>query len=281
MKISVFYNHIAEAARQQGIGEDDVLDMVKEWGADGVEVGLRRLYGYPSDIEGIDVKDLNREFINRLEVRGLAISSIGETYDMCYSDESRRIRLHVDTAAALKVDRILAVPGWFNAGDVVSSEPNSRVVYALRDLVDYAEKTDRNIKVTIEDFDHEMSPCTRMGQMYFLLKNVPGLKISLDTGNFAFNNEDLMTAYKNFREHIALVHCKDRCVEEKVSDLCLKYNRGLGPAAVGSGYLPVGLVIQSLIDSGYDGWYEIEHNGAPDQLTTMEQSIKFLKSLEG
>lgn len=44
------------------------------------------------------------------------------------------------------------------------------------------------------------------------MKNVPGLKYTLDTGNFAFSDENVLEAMEVMKDYIVHVHCKDRAV---------------------------------------------------------------------
>ena len=51
------------------------------------------------------------------------------------------------------------------------------------------------------------------------------------------------------------------------------------PVPVGEGYMPIAELVKKLHDQGYDGYFAIEHFGAPDQLGFMLRSAEFLKGL--
>lgn len=111
------------------------------------------------------------------------------------------------------------------------------------------------------------------------MEQVPGLTFTLDTGNFAYSNEDVLAAADRFSGRIAHVHLKDRSEEPTVLAQGLKFNRGLAPSPVGSGYLPIREIIAKTEAAGFDEWYVIEHYGAPQQLRFMLESIGNLTAL--
>lgn len=53
------------------------------------------------------------------------------------------------------------------------------MVQALKELVAYGKE--KNILVTLEDFDGPVQPFARMYQLLWFMENVPGLKFTLDT----------------------------------------------------------------------------------------------------
>ena len=60
------------------------------------------------------------------------------------------------------------------------------------------------------------------------------------------------------------VHCKDR---------------SRGPVAVGDGNIPIDKVVRRLNETGYDGYYVIEHFDADNQMETIKRSADYLKQL--
>ena len=155
-------------------------------------------------------------------------------------------------------------------------------------LTEYA--MERGIMVSVEDFDSFTSPIARMNPIKWFMNQIPGLKHTLDMGNYAFSNENAQEAYELFQNQIGHVHCKDRG-EEKEEDPAiweelglpfgeeLAHRRGMKPVAVGDGYLPIAELVGKLKDKGYEGYLAIEHFGAPDQLEYMLKSADFLRKL--
>lgn len=170
-----------------------------------------------------------------------------------------------------------------------------RVRDALRELVSYGKE--KNVRITLEDFDGFTSPCSRMLYLKWFLEQVPGLGHTFDMGNYAYSDEDVEAAYELLHPYIVHVHCKDRGVEpqyrltegnikempkapEGQGDiLCRRYCQGLAGVAVGSGYLPVRKLVEQLARQGYDGYLAIEHFNVPGQMEHIRRSAEFLGSV--
>lgn len=50
----------------------------------------------------------------------------------------------------------------------------------------------------------------------------------------------------------------------------------MGASPVGGGYIPMGEIIQRMLNREYDGFWAIEHFGAADQLEYIRQSAEYL-----
>ncbi|MCH5274414.1 MAG: sugar phosphate isomerase/epimerase [Lachnospiraceae bacterium] len=278
MKISVFYDHILQAAEQTGKPVPTLLRMSRQVGIDGVEINLDTLCENPG------IPDMLRE-------AGLAICCVYAFYDMGNRDEGARERLHIDMAKSVGAGCILVVPGF------LTSEESEELQDCCEDYERTADFMERNesvrkmaaglcsiimrangkgIKVTVEDFDGRTSPLSRMYGILWFLKNVPGLKFTLDMGNFTYSNEDVTEAYELLGDYVAHVHCKDRGEELSAPG---GNNRGLRSVAVGDGYLPIAELVRKLQKEGYDGFLAIEHFDAPDQEACIRHSALFLRNL--
>lgn len=187
-------------------------------------------------------------------------------------------------AHRLGVKRVLIVPGFLSedeakalhsvSGDYFAVErfmERSLCVQsmkeALTELTNYAGP--RGVEVTLEDFDDIKSPCSRMNELLWFMRNVPGLKCTFDMGNFAFGYENVIEAYELLKRYIVHVHCKDRGSE----------GNGLKSVPTGSGYIPVAQLVRRLKEEDYRGYLSIEHFGDLDQLASIEQSAHFLKAI--
>lgn len=278
MKISVFYDHILQATEQSGKPLSEILYLSRQAGIDGVEISLDTLCENP----GIP---------DRLKEAGLIVSCIYAFYDMGTRDEGKRGELHIDMADKVGAGRILVVPGFLTSGEseklqdccesyectadfMKHNESVQKMAAGLCSIIMLANK--KGIKVTVEDFDGRTSPLSRMNSLLWFLKNVPGLGFTLDMGNFAYSDEDVIEAYELLEDHIAHVHCKDRGEEPGV---CGINNHGLSSVAVGDGYLPIADLVRKLQKTGYDGFLAIEHFDAPAQEDCIRRSAVFLRDL--
>ena len=273
MKISVFYDHILQAVAQSE-------------GANTMDEVMRRCSG--SGIRGIDIEYdqlcANYDQIcETLRYHYMEVASIYHFYDFQRKSDIRVGKDQIDMAYRMGVKRILVVPGFLEEEDArtlhsVSNdyfaverfmEQNLRIQImktALIELTAYAKPL--GIQITLEDFDAVASPCSRMNELLWFLRNVPDLKCTFDMGNFAFGYENVMEAYELLERYIVHVHCKDRGSE----------GNGLKPVPTGSGYIPVTQLIRKLKEIGYNGYLSIEHFGDLDQLESIEQSARFLRS---
>lgn len=82
------------------------------------------------------------------------------------------------------------------------------MVHALSSLAEYAAL--RGVTITLEDFDGFLQPFARTYPLLWFMEHVPGLRYTLDIGNFAFSDEDVSYAAWLLKDYIVHVHCKDR-----------------------------------------------------------------------
>src|SRR5574344_931669 len=294
MKLSVFYEHIREASTQSGKQIEAILEQCRREG-----------------IEGIDIEDkvLAADFdstVTKIQNASMRISSIYGFFDLTKNnaDEINRAKKLVDYAKTVSLScgagcgscRVLVVPGFLSEEEgnalnkcrdsyektstfMEESDAVQNMKRALTEIVSYAKNRSlqepaREVTVCLEDFDNSTSPCSGKQELLWFMKNVPGLKWVLDTGNFAFSNENVLDAYDDLKQYLAYVHCKDRGAESgKEGGL---FNKGLLPVPTGSGYIPLQTIVEQLKKQNYTGYLAIEHFGAPDQMSYMQQSAQFL-----
>ncbi|MBE5864166.1 MAG: hypothetical protein E7295_15185 [Lachnospiraceae bacterium] len=294
IKLSIFYEHLREAMEQTGKSFEELLAEAKKAGISGVEMEFSTLVKKP---------ELQRIIRNA----GMEISNLYQFFDFGnhYAAGMHTGRKMIDTAKAMGISRVMIIPGFLAPEQAkeltkASSSFEETAAYmegiseilamrdAIAELTEYA--TERGIMVSMEDFDAFDSPIARMNPIKWFLTQVPGLKHTLDMGNYAFSNESATEAYELFKDQIGHVHCKDRG-EEKEEDPEiwkglgvpfgeeLTHRRGLKPVPVGDGYMPIAELVKKLKDQGYQGYMAIEHFGAPDQLGFMLKSAEFMREL--
>lgn len=267
MKVSVFYDHVREASRQTGKNENEILRELYAEGARGLEIRLADLLE-------------DGGLYNRISDEGFQISCIYEFYEMQKKDESAKGRKHIEAGAEAGCGRILVVPGFLEKGEAeefhaIADGEEENILEAYMERNHKIENMcrglsrmtvwgkEKNVKVTVEDFDDYASPLSRIGGIRWFLKKVPDLGFTFDMGNFAYMQEDIWKAWKILGHSAVHVHCKDRC-------------RGLEPAATGTGDIPIGKLTEKLRERGYGGWLAAEHFGAADQEAFMLESVRFL-----
>ena len=264
MKISVFYDHILQAAAQTGKSLPELLKGVRNAGIEAVEINMSYL------CEHEETYDLLRE-------SGLRISCVYEFYEMEQKDERVKAKKHIDTAKKAGAEKILVVPGFFvqeeaeqfsecvndygkTADFLNQNEKALRMAEGLNQIATLGEQA--GIVVTVEDFDDRKSPLSSVGGMLWFLKQVPQLKVTFDTGNFIIHGEDVLSAWDSLQEKIVHIHCKDRGTES---------------VAVGKGYIPMHALMKKIRASHYKGYLAIEHFDAENQEGCMADSAAFLR----
>lgn len=269
MKLAVFYYHLLDAARQTGLPFEEVAARATAAGISAVELNLSHLEADPALPE-------------KLAACGLGVSSLVADYQFDRDAAGARLDAHVDWAARCGAGRAMIVPGFFGTPEENDPAVFDRAPLARATRAAFARAVERGaqkgVTVTIEDYDHDRSPVRSTAHMAWFLDRVPGLMVTLDTGNFVHADEDVCAGLALFRDKIRHVHCKDRGADPQTArgTRCA----GLAPVAVGDGYLPIAPVVSSLLSSGYDGFFTIEHFGAPDHLAYMTRSAAFLQSLQ-
>lgn len=279
MKLSVFYDHILEACEQRNISILEALQIVKDCGISGIEINLTCLL---EDEESI---------IQNLDKVGMEISCVYEFYDFGNSTDLSYGKEHILAAKRVGANKILVVPGFLSEEEseiinrvsddfeTTAEEMNKNIKVlnmknALINLTNFASL--HNITITLEDFDDSTAPFARTNQLLWFMKEVPGLRFTLDTGNFVYSDESVLEGYEILKPYIVHVHCKDRGVEEK-TDVDTIYNRGMVACPCGYGYMPIHEIVGNLLHNNYNGYFAIEHFGANDQLEFIKKSVSYME----
>ena len=262
MKLSVFYDHILNAAQQRGISVPEALDAVRSMGYSMVE---------------LDFDALNDEIFSLIQSVGLGISSIYCFFRFDSERQTDRIRALIDTALGFGVKRIMPIPGFFHGKTGAERDEELRkMLDGMKTLTELAH--DAGLAVTIEDFDSANSPIRDSKGMNVFLNHLPHLHATFDTGNFRFAGEEELSAFENLKKRIAHVHLKDRSLSTEFGSHALTAMDGtiMHPCPVGSGFIPMERIFAALHEIGYDGVLSVEHFGADDQLACMQQSASFV-----
>jgi len=262
MKMSVFYQHLTEAARQQGLPAEQVLLEARALGYEGLEVDHRDL---AADPEGFAA------FVGKAGFTVCSIPYFAEFHKGIYPE---KIAAAVRDVAAVGCRRILAIPGeWTGAESELTP-----LVEGLTLLCREAARC--SITVTLEDFDSVKSPCATAEGLAFFFDRVPNLRFNLDTGNFLYTDQDVLSCVPPLMDRIAHIHLKDRSLTPLYpgeGPLLSVSGNPLYPAPVGSGVIPMARLIALARDAGYDGYCSAEHFGAADQWDYLVRSAKWLR----
>ncbi|MNB70333.1 Inosose dehydratase [compost metagenome] len=276
MKLSVFYEHILEAAGQSGRSLEEICTLVRSFGIDALEMDADRF------------KTEEDAILTLLEKTGLRVSCMYGFFDFGHITGSvewkEQIISFLSTAGRAGASRVLVIPGFLEEHEQdPASVEYQQCVQSMKEAVAamcaYAKPL--GITVGMEDFDDSRAPFATTAQLLSFVEEIPELSCFFDTGNFLYSGEDALEAYKRCRPHIGYVHCKDRTFEvhPKEEPKLTVDGRAMYAVPAGSGCIPMKELVADLLKSGYDDTFVIEHFGAQDQLAYMKESALWLLDL--
>lgn len=264
--ISVFLEHIYEAAEQRGITLEEALRYAKSCGIDYLECDHWRL--------------ADRAMKQLFDRCGLGVSCIYEHFDFLgdsADNSEQKYRRLFETAVFYGCTKVLCIPGF-------SEQPEAELPKFAAGIARMCETAaEYGITVTVEDFDDIKSPCCRMKWLEFLLSSTSGLRYTFDTGNFRYCLEDADEAYALLKQYVSHVHCKDRSYDSVNSSADGANGKAdlsgavMYPSVVGEGVIGMESIIKQLLADGYTGTLAIEHFGANNQAEYMEKSAQNLR----
>ncbi len=254
-----FFHHLTRASTERGEGLEDTITWALKLGYSSAELDAE-------DLEGTDL----------LAKKGMKVSSIYRHYRWQEGIDRERMEDHIRLAERFHATRIMAIPGFYE--DRTGSKKELEGMHeGMRLLSELAGEN--GLILTIEDFDHVLSPIATMAGMSSFLEAAPDLKVTLDTGNFIFSGEDVLTAQQLFLKKIAHVHLKDRLWSRPGEGdvLTCPDGRKLYPCAVGDGDIPINDVLRVLSEAQYTGYVVAEHFGSLSYAAHIEGSIGNLR----
>ena len=248
-RISIFFDHVADIARQEQISISEAAARVRELG-----------------VEGIDVRvSMPESQLRMLDSLGFEHACAIADINFVKGEQPKAVRQSLDFMHRYHYSRLLVIPGLLpeNAGPELTEVLCERIVAFVK------EAAKEGVDVMVEDYDNPRSPCYNTATLDHLFAASPQLNHVFDTGNYLFCGEEVMTALRHFRERIHHVHLKDRKAKHDYASL-----------PVGTGIVPLKDVVSELVRSGYDGWFTVEHFGAPSMLENTIQSVANNKAIQ-
>ena len=271
MKLSVFYEHIVEAAQQENQSLETICEMVSSFGIEGVEIENTRL---------IEEKD---RVLNALKAGNLEISCMYGFFDFAHQSKEIAVNAGVDMvhlAEELGIKKIMLIPGFLSENEflpIIYKKKVDQMVDILKNICSYAKS--KNIMVVLEDFDGKEAPFATSEQLKYFMDSISDIYCAFDTGNFLYSEEDALEVLSLFIHKIGHVHCKDRSfeIEENEIPKATIKGRDMYSCAVGSGCIPMKEIVDKIMETGYDDYFAIEHFGSLHQLRDMELSARWFK----
>ena len=181
MKLSVFYEHIIEAAKQENKSISEICKLASSFGIKGVEIENKRLF------------EDNKGVLSNLKEGNLEISCMYGFFDFSHSDDLNPGFKMVDLADELGIKKIMLIPGFledFEFLSIIYKQKVDKMIDMLKKVCIYAKEKD--IMVVLEDFDDKIAPFATAKQLTYFYENIPELYCAFDTGNFLYSEEDAL-----------------------------------------------------------------------------------------
>ncbi len=267
INISVFLEHLYDAAAQTDQPLESMLEFIRGLGIGGVETDFLRLREDPALPE-------------LLSKNGIEISCVYAQFDFSHSSDVSGALQVLDVLHENGVKLFMPIPG-FCAPEDDREVCLARMLSCMERVIQAAEE--RGIAVCMEDYDDSAAIYSTAEGLNDFLTALPKLGCAFDTGNFCYSEENELEAFERMRDRITHLHCKDRSrVQKRPSDE-EKISLGgssLYPAAVGEGIIGIEKIVKELVRSGYHGWFAVEHFGSASQLEDIRNSVENLRRWE-
>lgn len=246
LKLSIFSNHIEDIARQEKTSFAAAAAKVRALGIDGIAVSF-------------GMSEANLAEVRR---QGFAVSCIigWPHFDKGY--DGKMCAELISLAVSNGCRQVMLVPGFYPSHE----EDPELLSNIIRRTARFAQAAAAaGLETLIEDFDNEKSPTCGFARTKKFLDAVPSVGFVYDTGNFNSPGERAESGIK-LLARTRHFHLKDR----PAGDM-------RGACAVGSGVIPISGIVTSALDSGYGGWFTIEHFGVTNMLECAASSVRFLR----
>ena len=270
-EIGAFYRQILAGVTEKGLTLDEALEECRKSGIKWADVAAR----FFKEEDPCVIKE-------RLNAHGLGVISVHTVLHA--EDETKKSfddmielgRVDIDLAKKAGSKFLMIVP------HMAKSFPEDKyaefVVGARRviaELTAYAKEM--GIQATVENFSRRNVPYSSFDDIDWLLKNIPDLRFTLDSGNFTLSGFNELVGAKIFRDKAVYSHVKDIKEVDYETD-CLRDEIYYARYALGEGQVRNADIIKDYIKHGYDGVFCIEYSGKNAFDTTL-LSAKYLQNV--
>jgi L-ribulose-5-phosphate 3-epimerase len=174
---------------------------------------------------------------------------------------------------------------WKYAGTDVAEFERSLPVLAdsSREIAQFA--AGYGIVTSVENHGFYLNASERVRRL-ILEVDEPNFRTTLDVGNFLCVDEDPLVATRKNLPLASFVHLKDFFIRPEGRRLDASWLTTLGGShllgsIVGFGDMPTAAIIESIVDSGFDGFVSIEFEGLEDSLVGCEKGLANTRAMLG
>lgn len=274
MKFSVTTYSFQQLKNSNRADEKQMVEIAKSMGFDGIEVTSLLCYPNPEEYA--------KELKSVADRNGLPIVAYTVDANLLNPDvkgETDRLKRQVRIAEILgapvmRHDAYFAFP---QSGKEDFDFYFDTVVSLFREISDYAR--DFGIKTCTENHGLICQDSERVERIIKAV-NSDNFGWLVDIGNFLCVDENPTDAVKRGAKYACHVHLKDFFLLGTPEN-CIKTRHGkfLQGSPLGEGIVPVRDCVETIKNSGYNGFCTLEYEGMEDCLSALKRSLEFAKTL--
>ena len=261
MKLSIFYAHLIEAARESGRPMADLCSEVRAAGIEAVDL----MYEELTDKSLPDCKSF-----------GFALSGVPVWFDFAHKPFSKSDLAFLDDLRRADAARALLLPARFEPEDDREALM-PRILDATAAVAEACKKA--GIEPTMEICGRRNVPFHRPADLQRFLDAIPSLGVTIDTGNCTWSDTDLLEFYASVRSRVNYVHAKDyaRMPFNGEAAILSGDGREFYGCPVGAGMIPLRPFFRNLARDGYDGTMVLEFSGVHKLESAIVASASFVR----
>ncbi|MBH8605629.1 sugar phosphate isomerase/epimerase [Thermoactinomyces sp. CICC 10522] len=272
MKFSLMTYSLVPLMRTGEMKLEDVVRFAADEGFEAIELLMFDFSRPAGEITGL------------LDKYGMKISCIDAFVDLAagkedvYAENIALGKRIVDQAEELSAPMVMLVPAF---ADQIQSEAEKlsvlpKIIQALQEITAYAQS--KQITVTIENYPDLRVPFCSLAEIETILRQVPGLKLTLDCGNMLVAGDDPLKACERLGKVMVNAHLKDWQVTADESGTLCADGRYLKPAVHGQGIIDYRSLFRKMLEQGYDGYLAFEYEGEHNCKEAARQGIRYLRT---
>ena len=278
MKIGVSSYSFSQYIRAGKMTQFDAVAKAKEMGFDAIE------FTELNPPEGESKLSYAKRICEEAKKCNIEISAYVVGANLAKKDtteEVQKLKERIDEAHALgaKLFRHDVMYGYDDFRSFDLALPT--IVAAIREVTDYAQKL--GIRTMSENHGHIAQDSDRMERLFNAVNN-ENYGALIDIGNFACADENSAKAVSRLANFAFMVHAKDFLkvpFAPEAPEGCFQtrganYLKGM---PVGKGDIPVAQCFAILKRAGFDGYVDIEYEGADDCMEGIAEGLLYLKSI--
>ena len=192
-----------------------------------------------------------------------------------YNCELSRIKKLCHDAKNAGAEFLMIVPDAESSNfPQTKTQIRDNIIEGMNEIVNAGKA--EGITVTMENFSLNSYPYSTIDEMEYILKNVDGLKYTIDSGNFHCVKNDILKAYERLKSYVVNVHVKDW--HEDADGLISRPGLPtLDGCTFGEGLLPLKELLSELKKDNYGGSLVIELNSEKITPESISLSAEFLR----